>query len=73
MPVYVLSQLTNNVFCALHILQCRVLVFLRKGADAQLCVVDYYIVLMHTTIDGIPFHCSFALFNETHLYASFAP
>lgn len=73
MPVYVLSQLTNNAFCALHILQCRALVFLRKGAGAPLCLMDYYILLMYTSIDVIPSHRSFPLFSETHLYASFAP
>lgn len=29
--------------------------------------MDYYILLMHTTIDVILFRRSFALFNETHL------
>lgn len=28
---------------------------------------------MHTAIDVTPFHRRFALFNETHVYASFAP
>lgn len=45
----------------------ELLLFLRKGTDAQLCLMDYYTLLMHTTIDVILFRCSFALFNETHL------
>lgn len=67
MPVSVLSQLTNDALCALHILQCRALVF---GGKAQRPAV--FDGRIHSSTDVhcywlVPFCRSFALFNETHL------
>ncbi|KAM7340864.1 hypothetical protein ACRRTK_001479 [Alexandromys fortis] len=63
------KKLTNDALCALHILQCRALVF---GGKAQRpAVFDGQI---HSSTDAhcywlVPFCRSFALFNETHLGA----
>lgn len=66
-------SLQTTLFVHYIFFSVELLFFLRKGAGAPLCLMDYYILLMYTSIDVIPSHRSFPLFSETHLYASFAP